>query len=285
MGRHDRPEHSAPPELFYDDTEAQKYTENSRIIGIQRTLTERALELLAIPDDGVPRFLLDLGCGSGLSGEVLSERGHAWIGLDISRSMLGIARSRESEGDLGLSDLGQGLPIRPGTVDGVISVSAIQWLCNADARSHDPRKRLKRFFETLYRCLARGGRAVLQFYPESPAQATMIASAAMKVGFSGGLVVDYPNSTRAKKHFLVLMVGGAPVQAVPRGLDGEPGDEGDAGEVPVAARKTRRGRHGKRRDDLGARGAVLAKKNKMRDRGVGVRADSKYTGRKRRDRF
>lgn len=28
-----------------------------------------------------------------------------------------------------------------------------------------------------------------------------------QVGFSGGLVVDFPNSTRAKKYFLVLMVG------------------------------------------------------------------------------
>ena len=30
-----RPEHLAPPEIFYDDTEAQKYTANSRIAAIQ----------------------------------------------------------------------------------------------------------------------------------------------------------------------------------------------------------------------------------------------------------
>lgn len=35
----------------------------------------------------------------------------------------------------------------------------------------------------------------------------MIVAAAMKVGFSGGLVIDFPHSTRAKKYFLVLMVG------------------------------------------------------------------------------
>ena len=29
----------------------------------------------------------------------------------------------------------------------------------------------------------------------------------MKAGFSGGLVIDYPNSTRAKKYFLVLEAG------------------------------------------------------------------------------
>ena len=35
----------------------------------------------------------------------------------------------------------------------------------------------------------------------------MITSAAMKCGFTGGLVVDYPNSTRAKKYYLVIEAG------------------------------------------------------------------------------
>lgn len=33
-------------------------------------------------------FGIFVGCGSGLSGETLSEHGHQWIGLDISQSML-----------------------------------------------------------------------------------------------------------------------------------------------------------------------------------------------------
>lgn len=79
MGKSERPEHVAPPEIFYNDDEARKYTDNSRIMKIQAALTERAVELLALPDDGVPRLLLDLGCGSGLSGDYLTERGHAWV--------------------------------------------------------------------------------------------------------------------------------------------------------------------------------------------------------------
>lgn len=31
----------------------------------------------------------------------------------------------------------------------------------------------------------------------------------MKAGFYGGVVIDYPNSAKAKKFFLVLMTGGA----------------------------------------------------------------------------
>ena len=55
------------------------------------------------------------------------------------------------------------------------------------------------FFTTLYTALVRGGRAVLQFYPESPAQVEMITTCAMRAGFSGGLVIDYPNSSKRKK--------------------------------------------------------------------------------------
>lgn len=45
--------------------------------------------------------------------------------------MLDVAKEREVEGDLCLHDLGHGLPLRPGSFDGAISISAVQWLCNA----------------------------------------------------------------------------------------------------------------------------------------------------------
>ena len=35
----------------------------------------------------------------------------------------------------------------------------------------------------------------------------MITSAAMKNGFTGGIIIDYPNSKKAKKYFLFLMAG------------------------------------------------------------------------------
>lgn len=57
------------------------------MIEIQVSMSERAVELLALPDH--PCLLLDLGCGSGLSGSVLEEQGHIWVGIDISQAMLG----------------------------------------------------------------------------------------------------------------------------------------------------------------------------------------------------
>ena len=69
---------------------------------MQEKCTERALELLALPSDS-SALLLDLGCGSGLSGEAITENGHYWVGMDISPSMLGkLLNQEEREITLGL---------------------------------------------------------------------------------------------------------------------------------------------------------------------------------------
>jgi hypothetical protein len=39
MGKSERPEHTAPPEIFYNEDEARKYTTNSRMINIQVSYT------------------------------------------------------------------------------------------------------------------------------------------------------------------------------------------------------------------------------------------------------
>lgn len=91
--------------------------------------------------------------------------------------------------------------------DGAISISTIQWLCVASRKNDNPFKRCCKFFQSVYDCLRIGGRAVFQFYPDGKHQLEMITSAAMKCGFSGGLIVDYPNSAKAKKYYLIIEAG------------------------------------------------------------------------------
>lgn len=67
--------------------------------------------------------------------------------------MLDVALEREVEGDLVLGDMGQGMPFKAGTYDAAVSISALQWLCNADKTSHVPAKRLLKFFTTLFSSL------------------------------------------------------------------------------------------------------------------------------------
>lgn len=302
-------------------------------------MAKRALELLALPADGQSRLILDIGCGSGLGGAVLEAAGHAWIGMDISPSMLRVATERigedededadadhsmasddeeddnqsdisessessdDSDGessdptaispssihDFLLADMGQGVGFRPGTFDGAISISALQWLCHSNKSSERPRDRLTRLFRTLFASLSRGARAVFQLYPDHPSQLDLILGCATKAGFSGGLVVDYPHSARARKYYLCLMSGSAAFgSSLPAGLQG---DEMQEQEEQVDCARRRRqlqeaaASRKKRKRPVKDREWVLRKKELARKRGQEVAPDSKYTARKRRIKF
>jgi len=305
-----RPEHTAPPELFYNDDEAKKYTQNTRIIKIQSELTARCIEMCGIPrldlteDSGQdsedemgdgnssmpvqlnPKMVLDIGCGSGLSGEQLTKHGHMWVGTDISKSMLDVACEREVEGDLLESDMGQGLPFRAGTFDAAISVSALQWLGNADKKVNKPAQRLKTFFESLYSCLKHGSKAVLQFYPENTEQHEFIWKSAAKAGFTGGTVIDFPNSAKRKKYYLVLFCGGSQEQQeLPQGMMEEH-------EIQVQAKFNKKDKMGLKdlkkklkKGEIGKKEWIAANKEKRKRQGKQVAADSKFTGRRRGPKF
>ena len=247
-------------------------------------MTYRALELLDLQS---PSLILDVGCGSGLSGEILSDvpshQGvpHTWVGMDISPSMLDVALQREVEGDLLLADIGQGVPFRPGSFDAAISISAIQWLCNAETSDVRPEARLRRFFEGLYACLRRGGRAVCQFYPKNDVQRSMINGAAVKAGFGAGILEDDPG-TKNSKLYLVLTVGGG-------GLKGDiTGIVDGMSDVDVLdARKKAMGLCESRASSArkGDRAWIMRKKEQMASKGKVVKPNSKYTGRRRRPAF
>ncbi len=292
-------------------------------------MTQRALELLDLPG---PSFILDVGCGSGLSGEILTRSGttirrrrrqgdglgeaeeniekeeddddvdededdeedsdddnslreeagngpHVWVGMDISPSMLDVALQRDVEGDLLLADMGQGVPFRAGTFDAAISISAIQWLCNAESSDTSPQGRLARFFNGLYAALRRGGRAVCQFYPKNDTQRAMITQAAVRAGFGAGILEDDPG-TKNLKVYLVLTVGGSgDITGVVSRMDG----------VDVLDGRSRAsgkvGKHGKGEVQKGSKAWIAKKKEQMERKGKIVKASSKYSGRKRRIAF
>ena len=327
-----RPELTGHASLFYNEKEARKYDSSSRMIGVQREITDRAIELLRL-NDSTPCFVLDIGCGSGLSGKVLEEHGHVWVGCDISRDMLSIANERMdrqekdsklkkhvidekgqgdgsmhecsdddkddgrdsgelqgSSGDLLHHDMGTGLPFRPASFDACISVSALQWLCYSNSAHQNPKRRLTRFFSSLYTVLKRGGRAVLQFYPETAEQAVLISETATKVGFTGGVVVDYPNSAKAKKHYLVLGFD-RNNQVKQKGYTTSAFSKSRSRPEQVAVCVTGGGSTGNKQAPRKKKGGtktkewIIHKKETQRRKGKDVRPDSKYTARKRPTKF
>ena len=256
----------------------------------QIELTKRCIEILAIPQNK-KCLILDIGCGSGLSGSVISEYGHTWIGLDISKSMLNIAKVHEVEGDLIQSDIGQGFGFRPGTFDYAISVSAIQWLCIAEKRAYEPYKRLKCFFASLFNCLVIGARVCLQFYPDNAEQIKMITDSALESGFSGGVVVDYPHSTKAKKYFLFLQAGytSESIQEVMETIPKREGNEDDDDDefeneekVDYLQKRKRNKRAMRKKPGYKTKNWIKDKKERQRRQGRDVRPDTKFTGRRRK---
>jgi len=284
-----RPEHVNPPEIFYSREEARKYATSNRMLEIQTKMSERAIELMNFPTNS-SKFILDIGCGTGLSGKVLEKHGHFWIGTDISRSMLEVGRTaRESEslGDTIESDMGTGISFRSGTFDGCISISALQWLCQANSSDEVPIRRINRFFNSLYSCMVRGARCVFQFYPENTQQVEMLTTSALKSGFTGGMLVDYPNSAKAKKYFLVLFAGILPGQKQsmpePKGMDETTGTiryESD--------RKRKKNMREKKKNDgtqVKSKEWILDKKERRAMQGKKTAKASSYTGRNRGPRF
>jgi 18S rRNA (guanine1575-N7)-methyltransferase len=260
---------------------------------IQRILSERALELLSLPPDS-SKLLLDIGCGTGISGSILEKGGHYWIGTDISIAMLTVGKQSPAEqrtcGDTLLHDMGTGLGFRTGVFEGAISISALQWLCNADSTNANPVKRMNKFFNSLYACLVRGARAVFQFYPENSYQVELLTSAALKAGFTGGVLVDYPNSAKAKKYYLVLFAGMLPV--MPSALTEEDSASAAGSESGVTSvsfiserERQRKRKSKKKRIPVKSREWILNKKERQRRQGKEVRPDTNYTGRKRKPKF
>jgi 18S rRNA (guanine1575-N7)-methyltransferase len=186
--------------------------------------------------------------------------------------------------------MGTGLPFRPATFDACISVSALQWLCYSNSKSQVPKKRLIRFFSSLYTVLKRSARAVLQFYPETAEQAVLISECATAVGFSGGIVVDYPNSAKAKKHYLVLSCDKASKKQaqLPQALT-----EQQRRQVQVsgthnpkeAFQKKGKPQPIRKKKGVKTKEWIVHKKETQRTKGKAVRPDTKYTARRRPKKF
>lgn len=151
--------------------------------------------------------------------------------------------------------------------------------------------------------LVKGARCAFQFYPSSPEQAEMITNAAMKNGFTGGMIVDFPNSKKAKKFFLFLMAGYSDEIAkdAERAImmpsakvdgDGYSDEESEEDEssasvegpkIGVAGKKTAKVISKKRKANGNRKTKewILKKKERQRRQGHTVKADSKYSGRRR----
>jgi 18S rRNA (guanine1575-N7)-methyltransferase len=246
---HKWPEARVDAVEFYA-ADAERYTDANS--GIQRELTAAALRLARSNGTGASAsadpiwrrnaLVVDIGCGSGLSGAVLAaEAGLRWVGLDLSLDMLQLV-APPAKGAVAASDMGHGLPLRPGSVDAAVSISAVQWLLQGPGSA----ARMARFFASLHAALrpAHGAmehpamqgaamqqlrpaciHAALQCYIPTAEAAAALEAAARAAGFDSALVTDWPHLTPARKYFLLLSRrGGAAAAAAAESPGGRGSD-------------------------------------------------------------
>lgn len=139
----------------------------------------------------------------------------------------------------------------------------------------------------MYKCLNFGGKVAFQFYPSGKDQVELISNAAMKSGFSGGIIVDYPNSAIAKKYYLVLSTahqGKMEIKMVDGLNEGDSDAEADGGKRRTKRKIQKVGKNGK--FEYKSKLWVASKKERQRKQGKNVVInDSKFSGRRRGPKF
>jgi predicted TPR repeat methyltransferase len=84
---------------------------------------------------GSAHSILDVGCGTGLVGRALRERGYAGrlVGMDLSHESLDIARQGGAYDDLEQADLQQRLVVADASHDAVVCVGVMTYLPDVEA--------------------------------------------------------------------------------------------------------------------------------------------------------
>ncbi|MER6712065.1 methyltransferase domain-containing protein [Streptomyces sp. NPDC006129] len=136
---------------FYD-TVAEDYAEHFRDVGVGTAL-DRGLLAGFAELVGVGGEVADLGCGPGRVTAYLAAQGLSVFGLDLSESMLAIAR-RENPGLRFVKGSMLELDLPDGSLDGVVS-----WYSTI----HTPLDRLPDVFAEFGRVLRPGGHLLVAF--------------------------------------------------------------------------------------------------------------------------
>ena len=186
------------PFIYYTEKQVAYYARSKSLMTIQERLVERAIKLAALDP---PASLLDVGMGCGHSTAALYLRGFDVAGIDIHFGMISYLRNWEFNPVVAAM---QTLPFRPRSFDGIISVSAVQWLFgleDPDLIEHE----LNALAKSINYCLKPGGKVAIQFYPKNDQQIRQVGGAFVSQGnFEGGYHIDSPESPKKRRIFLIL---------------------------------------------------------------------------------
>ena len=202
----------------YQGKNADEYNQSSWMERNQKRTTLLSIQYLydqhldAIHNNDVlsddPYLILDLGCGTGFSSEVLAENGFRVIGVEILKDMILKARQRKKNYDKQLdieyilSDINY-LPFRTNSIDHIISISAYNFITHPLTILKEKGILLSQTARYLNEILKNYGRFVLEFYPIDEEELSLFKSSFTNNGFNGFMIKQHPNQ-KSGQTFLLL---------------------------------------------------------------------------------
>ena len=178
------------PSLYYTEKEIEDYSHSGGMKRAQESIAFRMLELINLKKR---EKILDVGCGTGYTMNVLISEGYKVEGIDLMQGMVDEARKNGfnvKKGDM--KNLSKTISKKYNTI---ISISAFQWIKEQD---------IKEVAKSFYKALEKDGNLIIQYYPKSKKHLLQTLKTFKENGFSGNEIIDNENDPRKRLVFLIL---------------------------------------------------------------------------------
>jgi len=187
----------------------ERNQKKTTILCLQYLYDER-LDILEKPDilKDEPSFILDLGCGTGFSTEILLESGFRVVGVDVLDDMISKVKNKKNHMknqnnlELILADINF-IPLRRSSINHAISISAYNFITHKAESIREKTKIANNTAKYLYTLLKPNGRIIIEFYPKDDNELDIFSSSFKTNGFTGFVVKQNPNQ-KSGQTFLLL---------------------------------------------------------------------------------
>ncbi len=196
--------------LDYDSSIWMERNQKKTTLLCLQYLYDERLDELEKPDflKDDPFYIVDLGCGTGFSTEILLERGFKVVGIDVLYDMLSKVKTKKNymknqkNLELILADINY-IPLRNSSINHALSISAYNFITHKAESIRDKKKIANNTAKHLYKLMKSNGRIIIEFYPKNDNELEIFTSSFNNNGFSGFVIKQNPNQ-KSGQTFLLL---------------------------------------------------------------------------------
>jgi len=196
--------------LDYDSSIWMERNQKKTTLLCKQYLYDKRLDELDKPDflKDDPFYIVDLGCGTGFSTEILLESGFKVVGIDVLYDMLSKVKTKknymknQNNLELILADINY-IPLRNSSINHALSISVYNFITHKAKSIRDKKKIANNTAKHLHKLLKSNGRIIIEFYPKNNNELEIFTSSFTTNGFSGFVIKQNPNQ-KSGQTFLLL---------------------------------------------------------------------------------